>query len=133
LKSTPEVHMSTPGTRSFDRTAAKPHWAWLLWLALLLPLAQGVANGHVLSHVNGDTSAANANFGAAGGKHALHQTVCDLCLTAAAIGGAAPFDAPPPLPYVAASHTTPLAQSTGVWQALLARAYLSRAPPTSTL
>lgn len=125
--------MSTPGARSLARNAAKPQWAWLLWLALLLPLAQVVANGHVLSHVNGDASAASTNFGAAGGKHALHQTVCDLCLTAAAIGGAAPFDVPPSLPYLAARHTAPLAQSSGVWQAPLVRAYLSRAPPTSTL
>ena len=48
---------------------------WLLWLALILPIAQAMAGVHALSHV-GDSR----DDGIA---HLVH---CDLCLTAADLG-----------------------------------------------
>ena len=49
---------------------------WLLWLALLLPLAQAMAGAHALSHVTGEKS----------GDSLAHFVHCDLCLTAADLG-----------------------------------------------
>ncbi len=99
------------------------HVAWLVWLALLLPLAQATAAWHVVSHA-GDGAA-----GEAGDQQPLHAAHCDLCLTAAALGGAAP---PSHLPAVAPStavHQGPYADAGSVWVAAPLRAYLSRAPP----
>ncbi len=56
---------------------------WLLWLALLLPIAQAMADVHALSHL-GDRQEA-------GVAHLAH---CDLCLTAANLGAGAPAAAP---------------------------------------
>jgi hypothetical protein len=52
---------------------------WLLWLALLLPVAQAMAGAHALSHVG-----ERQDDGVA---HLVH---CDLCLTAAHLGAGAP-------------------------------------------
>jgi hypothetical protein len=99
------------------------HPGWLLWLALLLPLAQSAATWHVLSH----SVAAQVEDNS--GPKAIGQDPCDLCLSAAAVlGGAtrlatspwflaggliqAPFGAPPERPAPAPAHV-----------------YQSRAPP----
>lgn len=62
--------------------------SWLLWLALLLPIAQALAGVHALSHAAGDRQ----DDGVA---HLVH---CDLCLTAANLAGGAPPAEPGPLP-----------------------------------
>jgi hypothetical protein len=98
-------------------------FAWLLWLGLLLPVAQLAAATHSLSHARLASSRDEP------GPQAPHLVHCDLCLAAAAIGGAAlaadvpmlvpsPFDASPPRAVVHEPRAT---------AALLA--YRSRAPP----
>ena len=103
-----------------SRILGRRHLAWLLWLAFLLPLAQGVAAAHAVSHadVRGDVD----------GK-ALHGSHCDLCLSAAAVvGGALPGHAPA-LRVPAAEHEAPQESSIGAWVAAPAHRYRSRAPP----
>ena len=48
---------------------------WLLWLALLLPIAQAMAGVHALSHIDDRQ-----------GEGIAHLVHCDLCLTAAKRG-----------------------------------------------
>jgi len=100
------------------------HVAWLLWLAMLLPLAQAAAGWHGLSHVRLDASASNSD-----GKQALHAAHCDLCLVAAAVTGGAPAN-PSPAPVLhAAAHEAPMDALHGLASTAPALAYLSRAPP----
>ena len=106
-----------------NRFASHRRFTWLLWLALLLPLAQAAANWHALSHVSLDGVADSD------GKQALHQTHCDLCLTAAAVSGGALIGGPQVLPHRVATHEAPQHASGSVWIALPARPYESRAPP----
>lgn len=101
--------------------------AWLLWLALVLPAAQVAASWHALSH-----TAAMAGTDA-DAKHALHQTQCDLCLVAAAVASGALPVATPALPGPAARHDVVHAAVDSVWQAPPAQAYLSRAPPFTSI
>ena len=96
---------------------------WLLWLALLLPMAQAAANWHAFSHTGRETR------GEPKGKQAPHFSHCDLCLTAAAVAGGALPAAPTALPIPALRHQAPQAAFASVWLALTALAYLSRAPP----
>ncbi|HJV26094.1 MAG TPA: hypothetical protein VJ673_10405 [Aromatoleum sp.] len=106
------------------RTAPR-HFAWLLWLALLLPIGQMAAMCHALSHVNDEaTRQSERNKG-------VPDSACDLCLIAAAIGSGGLRGAPPPLADVTARHEMPLAAFDGTWLPSPARAYLSRAPPFS--
>lgn len=69
---------------------------WLLWLALILPIAQAMAGAHALSHV-GDRQ----DDGVA---HLVH---CDLCLTAAQLGAGAPAAEPAALSASPARHAAP--------------------------
>ncbi len=101
-------------------------FGWLLWLALLLPVAQAAAACHALSHV-GDSSRNESD-----GKQAPHGSHCDLCLAAAAIAGGAPFAAPPAFVPPALQHALPQERFTGLLWALPTRAYLSRAPPLAS-
>jgi len=105
-----------------SRLLAPRHFAWVLWLALLLPLAQGAAAWHALSHTRADAS------GEQDGK-ALHSAHCDLCLTAAAVTGGALAGEPPVLAHSSARHAAPLPPPVGVASTAPVRAYLSRAPP----
>ena len=59
------------------------HLTWLLWLVLLLPLAQTAASWHVLSHTASSQTGDD-------GVQAIGQERCELCLTAAAVLGGAP-------------------------------------------
>jgi hypothetical protein len=105
-------------------SALQRRYMWLLWLALLLPLAQTAAAWHAYSHSaleqsqEGDT------------KQTLHQTHCDLCLTAAAVSGGALPTAQLVLPFQTANYSLPRAAFKGVWLALLSPAYSPRAPPS---
>ena len=101
------------------------HMAWLLWLALLLPLAQTAASWHILSHANSEPANALDD------QQAVHQAHCELCLSAAALLSGAPLVATADLP-----HAPALAQQVAAdWRTVLwkpaARAYDSRAPPFS--
>ncbi len=98
--------------------------AWLLWLALLLPLAQSVATWHGYAHLE------QAEAGHEDG-HPPQAGHCVLCLTAAAVtGGVLPAGALA-LPALAARHERPAESADGVWQAPPTPAYLSRAPPAA--
>ena len=96
---------------------------WLLWLVLLLPMAQTAATWHVLSHLHSDQADKND------GKQAIHQDHCDLCLSAAALIGGAPLVSAPQLPPARALHKTPLDALRGILLTAPTRAYDSRAPP----
>lgn len=104
--------------------------AWLLWLALLLPVAQAAALWHGVSHAGNPAAVA---AGGVAGKHGVGQAPCDACLAAAAvIGGALPGArlAVAALPLHEPAPTLP-----GVaWRPAAApAAYRSRAPPLSSL
>jgi hypothetical protein len=106
--------------------AFKRSRSWLVWLALLLPLAHSAALCHGYSH-----SAADA-VGYADDKGAHFAARCDLCLAAAGVsGGALPAD-PPRLSMAAVRHEMQPAQARSIWLAPPALAYLSRAPPLAS-
>jgi hypothetical protein len=107
------------------RPAPPRRLAWLLWFALLVPVAQFAAAAHPLSH-----AAAEAR-GDLESKRSLNQAHCDLCLVAAAIGVAAPAGAPPAVAALAPHDAAPPMALVAVWLARPALAYLSRAPPPS--
>jgi hypothetical protein len=106
-----------------SRTVSQRRFSWLLWLALLLPLAQTAAAWHALSHTSVDAGTD------ADGNKALHATHCDLCLVAAAVSGGALPSSPQGLPVPTARHALVHAAFDSVWFAPPARPYLSRAPP----
>ena len=99
------------------------HMAWLLWLALLLPLAQTAANWHILSHANSEPANALDD------QQAVHQAHCELCLSAAALIGGAPLAPLPNLFHPRAMAAVLAADVRGVASMPAARAYESRAPP----
>ena len=106
------------------RSLLQRRFAWLLWLALLLPIAQVVATTHVLAHAAQDAS------DAAEGKLALHPAAhCDLCATAAAVSGGAPLAEAPTLLHPAAHHAAPRTAFADSGIASPRHAYRSRAPP----
>lgn len=93
---------------------------WLLWLALLLPVAQAMAGAHALSHVGADRDD--------GITHLVH---CDLCLTAANLGAGAPATEPAVLPASPAVHAAPLVARGGSPRAVSLGLPPARAPPAS--
>jgi hypothetical protein len=108
------------------RVVSHGRLAWLLVLALLLPVAQAAATLHALSHTGahaGDTS---------DDKQAPQATHCGLCVTAATVGTGVPASGMPSLPLPLARHE----QAGSVLRALgptaFARAYRSRAPPLAS-
>jgi len=103
-----------------SRIPGRRHLAWLLWLALLLPLAQGVAAAHALSH---------ADFRGEQDGKVLHVSHCDLCVVAAAVTGGALPSQPPAVFAEPAGHAAPPAPPAGVLCCAPLRAYRSRAPP----
>ncbi len=105
------------------RLAAR-RFGWLLWLGLLLPIAQLAAATHALSHARTATSSRDDPT-----SQAQHFAHCDLCLAAAAIGGAAPVSDPAPLAAPAVDASSPhdvLRVSPAIAPSF---AYRSRAPP----
>jgi hypothetical protein len=102
-------------------------FAWLLWLGLLLPVAQAAAMCHSVSHIRAAISGEPDDKGA---PHAGH---CDLCLTAASIAGGALIGTPPVFVPPALRHEAPLTSAATVWLALPICAYRSRAPPFASL
>ena len=99
------------------------HMAWLLWLALLLPLAQTAANWHVLSHAN------PGQLREPDEQQTLHQAKCELCLSAAALLSGAALVATADPPHAPALAQQVAADMRGVASTPAVRAYESRAPP----
>lgn len=98
--------------------------SWLIWLALLLPVAQSVAAWHGASHALSDESVQDDD------RTAVHSAEhCDLCLTAASLGGSAPAADRPTLVLHTGAQSTPIDAPTSVWLAPTLTAYSSRAPP----
>ena len=114
------------------RSVPSPHrrFVWLLWLVLLLPLAQTAATLHVLSHATTELAGLT---GGAGDQPAIDPAHCDLCLTAAALLGAAPPVRPAVLAQSTALHTLPKTWFASSQLAPALPAYQSRAPPFSLL
>lgn len=104
---------------------SRRHLVWLLWLVLLLPMAQTAATWHVLSHVNSEQREDTD------GQKAIHQGHCDLCLSAAAVIGGVPLASSAPLPATKVTHEVAGADLRGTGLSTAARAYDSRAPPFS--
>ena len=104
------------------RSVPRRRFAWLLWFALLLPIAQAAATWHALSHTR-------AEWGDVRGKQLLHEGHCDLCLIATALSGAALPGEPPSSPHPVGRYEPPQTAPSSGWIALPARAYRSRAPP----
>jgi hypothetical protein len=102
---------------------SRRHLVWLLWLVLLLPMAQTAATWHVLSHVNSEQREDTD------GQKAIHQGHCDLCLSAAALVGGAPVASSPALPAVKVMHELTVADVRSISLSTAPRAYDSRAPP----
>jgi hypothetical protein len=93
---------------------------WLLWLALILPIAQAMAGVHALSHV-GDSR----DDGIA---HLVH---CDLCLTAADLGAGAPAAEPAAPAAGPARYAAPLSADLVVPPVARLGLPPARAPPAS--
>jgi hypothetical protein len=98
--------------------------SWLIWLALLLPLAQSVAAWHSAGH--GVAEASSQDDVRKAVSSAEH---CDLCLTAASLSGSAPAADRPTLVLHTGTQSTPVDAPTSVWLAPTLTAYSSRAPP----
>jgi len=97
---------------------------WLMWLALLIPLAQSAASVHAVSHIASD---ARGDEGKSSAPLADH---CPQCVLAAALGSGAPLAEP--VSWVAAPslrHALPWRVATRLRAVGCASAYLSRAPP----
>ncbi len=116
--------MRTRQANSFSRR----HFAWLLWLVLLVPLGQTAATWHLLSHVLASETADNKDDG----NQAIHLDRCDLDLSAATVIGGAPLITGPDMPRATACIDAPLLALHGVFSTAFARAYDSQAPPFST-
>lgn len=109
--------------------APKQRLTWLLWLALLLPLSQSAAAWHAVSHAAVGSAPGSSERPANDHKQALHPVHCDLCLTAAAVGGGALPTAQQWLVHPAARHPAPQALPGSPWLPPRTRTYHSRAPP----
>ncbi|MCO5107399.1 MAG: hypothetical protein M9907_09980 [Burkholderiaceae bacterium] len=111
-------------SRSFVTPVSRRRFAWLLWLALLTPLAQAAAAWHVVAHES-------AQAGSEDGKHGPAHAQCELCLAAAALGSGALPGKPSALACPACTQEAPGADSGTAALAQPATAYRSRAPPSA--
>jgi hypothetical protein len=106
------------------RGLAAPRLAWVLWLAMLLPLAQLAANWHVQSHWDTERSGASRNKDALAGAH------CGVCVSAAAVTGGGAASTPLVIAHAPARQPAAQLPDGPRWSAPLLRAYESRAPPS---
>jgi hypothetical protein len=100
--------------------------SWLVWLGLLLPIAQVGAVAHTLAHARPDMNRD------ADSKQALPTAPCDLCLIGAAIGSGAPLAHVASLQPLALGHALPQTVRADVWAAPPTHPYRSRAPPDAS-
>ncbi len=105
---------------------SRRHLGWLLWLVLLLPIAQTAASWHVLSH-------ASVQKTEDASQQALDQDRCELCASAAALLGGAPLGSTDPWPTNRALTQTLRFDPRAAPMLAPVRAYDSRAPPLSLL
>jgi hypothetical protein len=106
--------------QSFRRFAA-PSLAWVLWLAMVLPLAQLAANWHAQSHWDTERSSST--------KDMLAAAHCGVCLSAAAVTGGGATSTPLFVAHPAPRQPAAQFAEGPRWSAPLLRAYQSRAPP----
>ncbi len=107
---------------------------WLLWLALLLPLAQSVASAHAHAHAHAHERAGTSARGDADPADlAEHAAPCDLCLLAAALASGPLLSAGAPAWLQPGFEPAPQSAATGVWPGQAVLGYQSRAPPVSAL
>lgn len=118
--------MQFPMRAAHPIAAAHRSLTWLVWLALLLPVAQSGAIWHAYSHSPLEAGGFEDDKG---DKGAPAAAPCDLCLTASGVSGGALPAATTEAAVSAARHAVPPAPLLGTWLAPLALAYLSRAPP----
>ena len=113
---------------SRNRHRALPrHFAWLLlWVALVLPIAQATAACHLYSHTS-ELAAGASDFSKS--KHAAGASHCDLCLAGSVVhgGGLPSAELLPALPLL--HHAAPAAAFESPWTPPIALAYQGRAPP----
>ena len=98
--------------------------SWLLWLALLLPVAQSAANWHAYAH-----SATEGGVRSSSGKQLPRTAHCDLCLSVSALSAGGLASAARSLPARSAAHEQPIAVRLGVWLSPTTLPFRSRAPP----
>ncbi len=95
--------------------------AWLLWLALLLPLAQAAGAWHLITHEversGGDEP-----------RHGPAHSQCELCLAANALGTGSLAGEPPALALSTCPCEAPRADAAAARHDSAATAYRSRAP-----
>ena len=97
----------------------------LVWLAIMVALAQVVAIRHAYSHTPGESSRQSS------GKHPAGLAQCEACIAAGALGTAAP----PAVPQQYAPLARQLPQLVAPAHQLIApqlRPYAIRAPPASS-
>ena len=107
-----------------SRSASDPRFAWVLWLALILPLAQFAANWHAQSHWDVERTGQLED-------KSLGVDPCDLCLTAAALAAGGAATEAPLLALAPHVQAAPQTNAGGIWVAPAALAYESRAPPST--
>jgi hypothetical protein len=100
------------------------HFAWLLCLALTLPLAQVTATAHTLMHMHltGPVST--------DAKPALSADHCNLCLSSQTVMGGAPLVQGPGSTVIVTRSAPPVPNSTSFEKPRATRPYQSRAPPS---
>ena len=94
---------------------------WLVWLALLLPVAQYAAALHGLSHAVQQSQGDD--------KQAPHFAHCELCVTAAEVASGALPALAPALAAPAARYAAPAVTARPGHRAQAALPYFSRGPP----
>jgi hypothetical protein len=115
--------MTLPMPFARSRRFATRRFAWLLWLGLLLPVAQLAAATHALSHARLASSRDDPH------PQAPHVVHCDLCLIAASVGGAAPAAAGATFIAPTLPSSLPEGVIAAPRAAVTVLAYRSRAPP----
>ena len=114
-------------SRNFRLFTGRHRVAWLLSLALLLPLAHVAALAHGYVHL-GATASGQSDSDRKAPPHA-----CAICLTAAALTGGALPAAAPALLVVQGPEAPPRHIDTSLGPRQPRLAYRSRAPPISGL
>lgn len=113
--------MSLRGVRMPVSGAAR-RWVWALLLALLLPLAQGIAVAHTITHHGTPVQQRDAVPSAL-------DAYCALCLMATPVGAGALPSTPPNVAAHVAAHAAPPCAAAVEPAGAPALAYRSRAPP----
>ena len=101
------------------------HSIWLLWLALILPVAQAAASAHAISHARQVTCRTATD-------PCVHPSPCDLCLLVAAIAGGAPAGDPPAIAQPELRDDRPSTSGIPSPDGRFDPVYRSRAPPSAS-